>query len=454
MDHPITGVEMLHLHTHSSLLDGVGFSKEYAERISQINQKYYAVTDHGTMAEIPDQIKYAEKYGLSPIFGCELYSNRMQPEVEVRQESADFRKDLSEEDQKKFDRSFHLIALAITDEGYSNLVRLSSWAWIHGFYRKPRINYDVLNRYKEGIVFTTACVAGAVGSAFRNGGDEAGFQELEDLISIIGKDNLYLEMIMLDFEPQKPYDKFMIRCHEKYGLPLTISQDCHYAIKEHSHLQRCALMSQTGKTIGDINQLIAAGGEDIFELQDSNLWCKSEDELNQKWESDYQDVIDYELFKQAKSNSVLIAERCKGVKIDRESKLPRSPDADSVLWQQTQLGFIARNCPDTKQYRDRIQEEYDLISNKGFSNYFLIEKEFLDVAREHGPTILGFGDGSECVGPGRGSICGSLLAYCLRLHDVDPIVHDLRFSRFLSPARGGKQMRVRHTIKPVAKEKV
>ena len=455
MNHPETGFEHLHRHTDNSLLDGIGTVKEYCERMKEINQQYLCVTDHGVMGAIPDQIKYCEQNGLFPLFGCELYINPMQPEVKIRAESAEFRKNLPEDQQKKFDVCPHLVAIAATNEGYSNLVRMSSWAWQHGFYRKPRINYDVLRKYKEGIVFTTACAASQIARAFFESGDDAAFQQLEDLIEIIGKDNLKLEINMLDFEPQKPYDQLMIKCHERYGLDLVLTQDCHYAKKEHSHLQRCTLMSQTGRTIAEIKAMIASGeAGDIFELQDQNLWCKSEQELNEKWELSYKDVIDYELFKIAKENSVKIAERCKGVMLDREVKLPQIADCDAILWEQTKLGFSARHCPDTPKYWERIQEEYDLICAKGFSSYFLIEKEMLDVIRAEGPKLLGFGDGSECVGPGRGSVCGSLVAYCLRLHDVEPIIHDLRFSRFLSPARGGKQMRVRHTIKPMSKELV
>jgi DNA polymerase-3 subunit alpha len=195
-------------------------------------------------------------------------------------------------------------------------------------------------------------------------------------------------------------------------------------------------------------------GEDLFELQDENLWLKSEAELNQKWERDYQDNIDYELFKQAKANTVEIAEKCQGVELNREIKLPKVPNAEAELWAETLKGFKARGCPVTKEYRMRIQEEYDLITEKGFASYFLIQKQMTDEARRKGPEIIGFGDGSECVGPGRGSACGSLVAYCLRLHDVEPIIHDLRFSRFLSPARGGKQMKIRHSLQPIPHEEV
>jgi DNA polymerase-3 subunit alpha len=200
--------------------------------------------------------------------------------------------------------------------------------------------------------------------------------------------------------------------------------------------------------------MIQSGVEDLFELQDDELWLKSEDQLNEKWEADFSGSIDYELYKQAKANSVKIAQSAKGVGLNREIKLPKVPNAEAMLWEETLRGFKARHCPATKKYSARIREEYDLICEKGFASYFMIQKMMTDEARRKGPDILGFGDGSECVGPGRGSACGSLVAYCLRLHDVEPIINDLRFSRFLSPARGGRQMRIRHSLQPVPRSQV
>jgi DNA polymerase-3 subunit alpha len=255
--------------------------------------------------------------------------------------------------------------------------------------------------------------------------------------------------MMLDFKLQKPYNEFLIKAHDKYHLPLIISQDCHYCRQEHSKNQRLMLMQQNKRTLADIQAMIDAGqAEDLFELQDSNLWLKSEDEMNVMWESKYKDNIPYELYKEAKANTVKICEIAKGVEIDRTLKLPMLANCNEELWEEIKKGFIARRCPRTPQYSKRIREEYDLICEKGFASYFLIQKMMTDEARRLGPQILGFGDGSESVGPGRGSQCGSLVAYCLRLHDIEPIIHDLRFSRFLSPARGGQQMKIRHSLEP------
>ena len=480
MHHPICGFEHLHRHSDFSLLDGFAMVSEYAERMKEINQKYLCITDHGVMGAVPQQVHESEKHNLFPLFGCELYINHMQPEVNSRADSAEYRKSLgdgSTEDrtpldggkkpslmQKKFDKSSHLLAVAYNNVGYSNLVRLTSWAWIHGYYRRPRINHEVLQKYKEGIIFTTGCGNSEIANAFMGGKDEegkpifdedAGLQMLEKYIQMIGPKHLKLEVMMLDWPMQKFYNQFLIKAHDKYRLDLMLSQDCHYCKKEHSHNQQLMLMQQNKRTLGEIQAMIDAGdADDIFELQDTNLWLKSEDELNFKWESDYKDIIPYELYKISKENTVKICEYAKGVEIDREIKLPKMPDADEALMEDIKRGFLARHCPKTPEYAKRIKEEYELICEKGFSSYFLIQKMMTDEAREKGPQILGFGDGSEAVGPGRGSVCGSLVAYCLRLHDVEPIIHDLRFSRFLSPARGGLQMRLRHTLEPIPHEVV
>ena len=157
MHHPITGFEHVHRHSDFSLLDGFAKVHEYAERQKETNQIFLCITDHGVMGAVPQQVAECEKHNLYPMFGAELYVNSMQPKVETRYQSAEFRKSLGNDvdkkspEQVKFDKSCHLLAIAYNNEGYKNLVRLTSWAWIHGYYRRPRVNHEVLMQYKEGI---------------------------------------------------------------------------------------------------------------------------------------------------------------------------------------------------------------------------------------------------------------------------------------------------------------
>jgi len=444
----ITGFEHLHLHSDFSVLDGFGSVEEYCVRAPQINQKFLTISDHGMMGAIPRQIRGCEKindkYGkdtLSPIFAVELYMNRLQPEMTEQDEGKKIYSSLTEEEQSEFKSSSHLLAIAYSNEGYKNLVRLSSWGWTKGFYRRPRVNYEQLLKYKEGIIFTSCCYASEIGRAFDKGGEEAGFNMVERYVEMFGKEHFYLEIMLLDFKKQKPYDAFIIKAKEKYGLKIILTNDCHYCNKEDSQYQRLMLMMQTNRTIAEIEKALKEdSNQDFFELQDANLWMKSEEELNEKWLKDYSEIIPYELFQEAKKNTVKICEMAKGVTFDRSLKLPIVEDCDEKLKQFVLEGFKKRNLPQTKTYGSRIREELSLITRKGFSSYFLIQKMMTDEARRVCPSLLGWGDGSEAVGCGRGSAAGSLVCYCLGITDIDPIREDLLFSRFLSESRGGRSM--------------
>jgi len=435
MHHEVCGFEHLHLHSDFSLLDGYGKVEEYAERAPKINQQFLSVTDHGMMGAIPRQIRACENNNISPIFGSELYINPLQPAISSLKDMQNFTKDLDEAERKQLRQSAHLLAIAYNATGYSNLVRLTSWGWTKGFYYRPKINYEQLQKHKEGLIFTSCCYASEVGKAFDKDGADAAMQVIENYVEMVGRDQYYLEFMLLDFHKQKPYNAFIVKAHEKLGLPIILTQDCHYCQKEDSHYQRLMLMIQTGRTIQEIEEM-KKENVDMFELQDTNLWMKSEEELNEKWENDYKEIIPYEVFCEAKRNTVRICQKAKGVQIDRSNKLPVIENCDEILKEFVMKGFNRRNLPKTREYLDRIKEEYALICRKEFSSYFLIQKMIVDEARRVCPEILGWGDGSEAVGPGRGSAAGSLVCYCMGITDVDPVYEDLLFSRFLSEARG------------------
>jgi DNA polymerase-3 subunit alpha len=452
MKDEIVGFEHLHLHTDFSVLDGYGMVEEYAKRAPQNNQQYLCISDHGALGAVPRQIKACEKNNISPLFACELYVNPNQPEVKKGEAMSDYTSGMDQDDRKKMNKSYHLLAIAFNEVGYSNLVQISSWAWTRGFYRKPRVNYDFLMKHREGIIFTSCCYMGEIGQAFDLHGEDAAFDMVEKYMEMFGE-NFYLEFMLLDFNKQKPYDAFIMKAHERYGVPVIVTNDCHYCMEEDSKMQRLMLMVQTGRTIKEIEKALAADQmADFFELQDQQLWMKSEEEINKKWLSDYSDVVDYEILKQAKLNTVDICERAKGVELDRSIKLPEIEDADERLRESMIEGFMHRRLPHDRRYLERLDEEYQLISAKKFSSYFLIQKMMTDEARKICPIILGFGDGKEAVGPGRGSGVSSLINYCLGVTDVDPIEHDLLFSRFLSPARGGRQMNIHFNGKPIMDE--
>lgn len=811
--------------------------EEYAARAPLINQKFLTISDHGMLGAVPRQIKACDKINdkmgkdtLSPIFACELYLNSLQPESSGLSDMQKFMADLNEDEKKECRTSSHLLAIAYNEVGYKNLVRLSSWGWTKGFYRKPRVNYEQLLKHKEGLYFTSCCYNSEVGRAFDKHGEEAAFAMIERYIEMFGKEHYLLEIMLLDFEKQKPYDAFIIKAKEKYGLKLILTNDCfvkdtmiatnhgpkpiqdiiqndlvlthsgqfrrvietnmrplngekiyqvnatrgsyafkatgnhpvytrdnslsewtwtsvdklkkgqqiqlvrpnpedifssedlmfidldkicgnninkyykqehnsyityrgtdkrnkvevprlfpitddllkviglylaegsvysksevsfathireeqerfliveyfsqfginasndvrgingmatrfssvvfksvleflcgkgstekylpglsgirfssrqmaviiqqyingdghhavnkkypslmipttslklcegvrlvlaawgipvarternyknstfkhknlnavpenwnnlyvlnfsgkrlkallkklsgsdelfdfdftakvksiktteydgfvynfqvetdetytangwavhncHYCQAEDSHFQRLMLMVQTGRTLNEIKTAMDQDQmQDFFELQDSNLWMKSEEELNAKWEKDYKDIVPYEFFCEAKRTTVEICNQAKGIQLDRSLKLPVLPDADETLKEEVMRGFQWRGLPRSREYLDRIIEEYSLITRKGFSSYFLIQKKMTDEARRVCKELLGFGDGSQAVGPGRGSAAGALTCYCLGITNVDPVYEGLLFSRFMSEARGGRSI--------------
>jgi DNA polymerase-3 subunit alpha len=464
----IVGFEPLHVHSDFSLLDGFGMVEEYSARWKSYGGNYLCISDHGMMAAIPRQIKTCEpsrkkddphkNKRLQPIFACELYVNPMQIEYSTDAELQAYIKSLDPPNlaiMRK--RGYHLLAIAYNDIGYSNLVKLTSTAWTKGFYYRPRCNHEQLKKYKEGIIFTSCCYASEVGQAFDRGGEEAGFEMIEKYIEMFGRENYYLEIMLLDFVKQKPYNKFIIKAHEKYGLRIILTNDTHYCNPEDSKFQRYMLMIQTGNTVKEIQRKLTEEGlQDMFELQDTNLWLKTEEELNAKWASDFQSgpfAIDYEIFKQAKMNTVEICKRAAGVRLDRSMKLPQIENADQKLKDYVCEGFKKRHLPskgrEGLKYIERIKEEYSLICHKDFSSYFLIQKEMTDEARRICRKIYGW-NGREAVGPGRGSAAGSLICYCLGITDVDPLRHDLLFSRFLSETRGGKSIKLFFDIDPIS----
>lgn len=422
--------------------------ESYALRAPTINQNFLTVSDHGMLGAVPRQIracdKICDKMGkdkLSPIFACELYLNRLQPESNSLEDMRKFIDELDEDGKEHIKSSAHLLAIAYNQEGYKNLVRLSSWGWTKGFYRRPRVNYEQLLKHKEGLIFTSCCYNSEIGRAFESGGEEAATEMVQTYINMFGKENFYLELMLLDFNKQKPYDAFIVKASQQFGLKLIITNDCHYCNKEDSKYQRYMLMIQTKRTLPELQKAIAENNmQDFFELQDTNLWMKSEEELNSKWLVDYSDVIPYELFCEAKKNTVEICRKAKGVQLDRSLKLPNIPDADEKLKEQVMQGFAMRRLPKTKEYLNRIKEEYSLITRKGFSSYFLIQKMMTDEARRACKELLGWGTGFEAVGPGRGSGAGALICYCLGITSVDPVQEGLLFSRFMSEARGGRSL--------------
>jgi DNA polymerase-3 subunit alpha len=454
MKHEVMGFEHLHLHTmHGSLLDGYGSCDEYAKRWKP-HGDYLCVSDHGMMSAIPYQIRACDPSNdpddcyrhkrLHPIYSCELYVNPLQIEYNSKEELKKYTDSLSEKDIKIFRKSYHLLAIAHSNIGYKNLVHLSSLAWLKGFYRYPRVNHEQLLKYKEGITFSSCCYASEIGKAFDSGGEDAAIAMVEKYMAMFGE-HFVLEIMMLDFIKQKPYDKFIIKIADKYNLPIILSQDCHFSSPEDRKYQQIMIMIQLKKTFKDIEKA-AEEEKDILISSDKQLWMKTEEELDSYWELEYSDIIDYDIYKQAKRKTVEICRKALGVRLDRSLKLPMFDNSDEKLKEEIAKGFSFRQLPKTSKYLDRIKEEFSLISEKGFSSYFLIDKMIVDEAREVYPSLAEWATAADAVGPGRGSAAGSLIYYLLGVTDADPIQRNLSFSRFLNPARGGRHYNLEFSL--------
>lgn len=442
------GFEHLHVHSESgSLLDGLGSVEEYAEKLKD-KAKYLTISDHGMMSAVPRQIKAAKANNLKPIFACELYVNPFQIMYQSDAEFVKYRESLNPAETKILrNRGYHLLAIATTEIGYKNLVTLTSLAWLNGYYYKPRVNHEILLKYKQDIIFTSCCYAGEVAQSFEHGflpckpeeiyssKEEAGFAMIEKYMAMFGT-NFYLEIMLLDFIKQRPFNEFILKAANKYNIPVFLSNDCHYCNPEDSKYQRLMLMSQTKSSLAKIQQRLEDEGiTDMFELQDTNLSLKTEDELNFKWENDFSNSIDYDIFTEAKRNTIKICDRAAGLTLDTSLKLPKIPDANEKLKELMIQG--AKKLPRTSEYIKRLQEEYTLICNKNFASYFLIQKQMTDEARRVFCDILKLPPkmGVYAVGKGRGSAVGSLLCYVLGITGLDPVKHGLLFKRFLNEAR-------------------
>ena len=422
-----------------SPLDGFGTAEEYCERWHN-HGDHLCLTDHGLMGGIPNLITTTEQFQkkkFKTIYGCELYVNSIHDEpTETEEARNQFIKDLSPQEMEEFKVSSHILAIAVTNQGYVNLTKLCSLGWSQGFYRRPRVNHKLLQQYKEGIIFTSCCCASEAARQLHLYGEEKAEECIVKYKTMFDK-AFFLEMMLLDFERQKPYNQFLIKMHEKHKIPMILTNDVHYANKEDSHFQTLMLLVNSKKTLAEIEAL-KQNNVDVFELQDKNLWMKTEEELNEMYLQKYADVIPVEIFEEAKLNTVKIARLASNVKIDRSVKLPKIENDEEKLKELVLRGLKKRGISKTNTvYFNRVVEELDLIFRKQFASYFLIVKSFTDEARRVCKELTGL-DGKYAVGSGRGSGVGSLVLYLLEVTDVDPIKHGLLFSRFLSENRGSQ----------------
>ena len=387
----------LHVHTEYSLLDGSNKIKEYVARVKELGMNSAAITDHGVMYGVIDFYREARAQGIKPILGCEVY---VAP-------GSRFDKEAGGGD----DRYHHLVLLAENNKGYQNLMKIVSIGFTEGFYYKPRVDKEVLRKYHEGIIATSACLAGEVQRNVLRGMYEEACKSAREYEEIFGKGNFFLELQDHGLPEQKQVNQALLRMSRELHIELVATNDIHYTYAEDVKPHDILLCLQTGKRLSDEDRMRYEGGQ---------YFVKSPEEMAQ--------LFPYAL--QALENTQKIADRC-NVEIEfGVTKLPKYDVPDGYTsWEYLNKlcwdGFAKRYPEDDGHLRDQLTYELSIIQKMGYVDYFLIVWDFIKYSRDHGIA----------VGPGRGSAAGSLVSYTLGITNIDPARYQLLFERFLNPER-------------------
>jgi len=393
----------LHCHTEYSLLDGANKVDKLFERIKALKQPAVAMTDHGNMFGAVEFYREAMSHGIKPIIGCEIY---VAPTSRFEKKGVD-------KGPKEYNN--HLILLAMNKEGYRNLCKLVSLGYMEGFYYKPRIDKDLLRELNGGLIALSACLQGEVSQALNYGVYEKAKAAAETYATIFG-DRYYIEIQDNKLAEQEKVNRQLVELAKELSIPVVATNDCHYGERADFHAHDVLLCVQTGKTVSDDNRL---------KIETDELYLKSADEMNQG----------FDYCPGAVERTLEVADRCN---VDIEFGKyhfpnftpPKEISLDDYLDELAHQGLEQRlegiiDAELRKSYVERLEYELDVIKRMQFPGYFLVVADFINYAKENGIP----------VGPGRGSSAGSLVAYALKITDLDPIRHVLLFERFLNPER-------------------
>ena len=391
--------DFVHLHVHSefSLLDGANRIKDIPVRAKELGMKSIAITDHGVMYGVIDFYKACKNEGIKPIIGCEVYvapRSRFDKEGQIDKEYS------------------HLILLAKDNQGYKNLSKLVSIGFVDGYYYKPRIDLEVLEKYHEGLIALSACLAGSVNQAILAGNMEKAISTAKWFKDVF-KEDYYLELQNNGIREQVLANQKLVEISKKLDIPLVATNDAHYLKKGDAYNHEVLLCIQTGKKITD---------EDRMRFDTDELYIKSPEEM-----ADY-----FSNIPEAIENTVKIADKCN---VEFEFGHTILPNYDVPKEYATHFDYLKKLCDDgikkrygdnpSKEILDRAEYELSVINKMGYVDYFLIVWDFIHYAKENGIP----------VGPGRGSGAGSIVAYAIEITDIDPIKYNLLFERFLNPER-------------------
>ncbi len=392
----------LHLHTQYSLLDGANQLNPLFQQVKEYGMPAVAMTDHGNLFGAIDFYQKAQHHGVKPIIGCEAY---MAPGSRTQKSG-----------HLAHHEYYHLILLATNQVGYHNLMKLSSRAYLEGFYYKPRMDKELLQEHHEGLIALSGCLSGEVPQLIEHNDLEGAIRAADEFRSIFGKDHYYLEVQANGLEQQQIANRGLMEIHQKLGIPLVGTNDCHYLTKHDARPHEVMLCLQTGKTLKDPNRM---------KFDTDQLYVKSMEEM----------VAEFAGFPRAALHTIQIAEQCDlslefGATYLPDYHVPDGQTHNSYLQQLSEEGLRERlrERPTSipwEAYQHRLQTELSVLNTMGYAGYFLVVWDIINFARSRNIP----------VGPGRGSAAGSLVAYALRITDLDPLTYNLLFERFLNPER-------------------
>lgn len=386
----------LHVHTEYSLLDGAARINELARQAAEMNMPALAITDHGVMFGVIDFYKACRKQGIKPVIGCEIYVAPGKRTDRVL---------------GKDDKNYHLVLLAQNEEGYRNLVKIVSQAHVDGFYYKPRADKELLTAHSKGLIALSGCLAGEIPEYLLQDNHRKAREVACELQEIFGQGNFFLEIQDHGLTDQIKVNAGLRKLQAETKIPLVATNDVHYVKRDDAFIQDVLLCIQTGKTLSDANRISFEGKE---------FYLKSKEEMNLLF-GETPEVLEI-------TNE--IAGRCNveftfGKHFLPVYQVPEGVSLDEYLQEQCWKAFPAYYPQAGEKEKERLRYELEVITQTGFSGYFLIVSDFCRYAKEHGVT----------VGPGRGSAAASMVAYLLGITSVEPLRHDLLFERFLNPER-------------------
>ncbi|MGM0501777.1 MAG: DNA polymerase III subunit alpha, partial [Bacillota bacterium] len=388
--------DFIHLHNHSeySLLDGTARIESLIEAAKQEDMPAVALTDHGVLFAAIKFYRQAQEAGIKPIIGCEVYIAADHQQKNARNKD-----------------NYHLVLLAENNQGYRNLLKLVSTAYLEGFYYKPRIDKELLREHNDGLIALSSCLAGKIEKLIQNRQFDLAKEEALEYKEIFGADNFFLELQDHGLAEEKEVNQELIKLSAECDIPLVATNDTHYLKEEDAQAHDILLCIQTGKKVSDDNRM---------KFPNNQFYFKSQQEMKELF-SDYPEAI---------ANTEKIAQRCE-VEFDFDQTLlphyevPQGENLESYLRNLVYQGAQEKYKEVTAEVEDRIDYELEVINQMGYPAYFLIVMDFVGYAK----------DNEIIVGPGRGSAASSIVSYALDITTIDPLEHDLLFERFLNPAR-------------------